>query len=179
MAQTDSSSSYWLRLLQYQRARGRTGLTVPFLIGASWESTRTDAIDEDTAFCELSSLLLALRDARPTLHSVVIAECGDLHQPIAALYPQGQARSDCEGLPDQSGAATRLYVQRSYFQGRKCHFDSAVGFLWNRLGGTLTRAEFSFREGRYAPFDPEDRLFIERALAHGQLTGCGKQGFLC
>lgn len=34
MPGTDSSVLSWLRLLQHQRARGRTGLTVPFLIGA-------------------------------------------------------------------------------------------------------------------------------------------------
>lgn len=28
----------------------------------------------------------------------------------------------------------------------------------------MVRAEFSFRDGRYAPFDAEDRLFVDRAL---------------
>jgi hypothetical protein len=42
MPGTDSSFLSWLRLLQHQRARGRTGLTIPSLIGAVGATDRAD-----------------------------------------------------------------------------------------------------------------------------------------
>lgn len=167
MARNDSTSLSWLRLLQHQRSRGRTGLTIPFLIGAVGAPDQRDSsIEEDAAYGALSSLLLSFRDEVPDAHSVVIAECVDLREPIVALYPRGQARADCEGLPaGGAGIDTRLYVQRQYFLGRKHTVESVIGALWKRFRDHLMRSEFSFREGRYAPFNAEDQAFAERAVS--------------
>jgi hypothetical protein len=161
MKRADSRPPGWLPLLQYQRVRGRTGLTIPFLIGVDWPG----AMEKSAAFGALSSLLLSFRDETPSGHSVAIAECGDLHEPVAAIYPQGRGRADWEELPDPSGT-TRLYVQRQYFQGRKRILESVLEAFWDRFGHHLARAAFSFRDGHYAPFDAEDRAFVERARRH-------------
>jgi hypothetical protein len=79
MTRTESLPPIWLPLLQYQRERGRTGLTIPFLIGAAEPWNWPGAMEESAAFAALSSLLLSFRDATPDGHSVVIAECVDLH----------------------------------------------------------------------------------------------------
>lgn len=160
MTRADAPPPSWLPLLRYQRARGRTGLTIPFLIGFDWPG----ALEESAAFAALSSLLLSFRDATPHRYSVVISECvDDLHEPIVALYPQRHRQADCEGLPEPSGA-TKLYVQRQYFNGKKRTVESLLEAFWDRFGHHLARAEFSFHNGRYAPFDADDRLFVERAL---------------
>lgn len=159
MTRADSPPPSWLPLLRYQRARRRMGLTVPFLIGANWPG----AMEESAAFAALSSLLLSLRDTTPPRYSVVIAECvDDLLEPIVALYPRRHGRADCEGLPDHSGT-TKLYVQRQYFRGTKRTVESVLEAFWDRFGHHLVHAEFSFRDGHYAPFDVEDRALVERA----------------
>jgi len=124
-------------------------------------------MDDNAAFGELSSLLLSFRDAAPDSHSVVIAEWVDLYEPIVALYLRDKGRADCEGVISPSGRATRLHVQRDYFRGRKGNVDSLIEFLWDHLGSNLTRAEFSFRDGRYAAFNSEDQAFIDSARRSG------------
>src|SRR5712671_6751192 len=74
MTRADAAPTIWLQLLQYQRARGRTGLTIPFLVGAVAVPIAPEAMEENAAYAALSSLLLSLRDATPEGHSVVIAE---------------------------------------------------------------------------------------------------------
>lgn len=175
MPGTHSSFLSWLRLLQHQRARGRTGLTIPFLIGAAGATDRPGAMAENEAYGALSSLLLSFKDETPEVHSIVIAECVDLHEPIVALSPRRPDRGDCEGMPDSLGVITRLYVQRRYFQRRKRAVESVVSALWQRHGDHLTRGEFSFREGRYAAFDSEDWAFVDRALGRSVLNPHGPQ----
>src|SRR5205823_3788329 len=87
----------------YQRSRGRTGLTIPFLVGATHKPTTYEPIEEGAAFTELTSLLVSFRDVTPHSHCVVMAECVDLLEPIAALYPSGGG-AYCEPVPDPSSA---------------------------------------------------------------------------
>jgi hypothetical protein len=166
---TDSTFLRWLSLLQHQRARGRTGLTVPFLIGAVRITDRSDAIEENEAFGALSSLLLSFRDETPEPQSIVIAECVDLHEPIVSLYPRQPGRAGCEAVPESLGVITRLYVQRQYFQRRMRTVESVISKLWQRHRDNLIRGEFSFREGRYATFNHQDRAFLDRALGRRSL----------
>jgi len=166
--QTDADAALpiWLQLLSHQRARGRTGLTIPFLIGAAAAPAIPDSMEEGAAYAAFSALLLSFRDATPEGHSVVIAECVDLRQPIVARYPQEPGREDCEVLRGSSAdRASRLHVQRPYLRGRKHTVESVLEMFWDRFRQNLTHGEFSFRNGQYAPFDSDDRLFVERALS--------------
>ena len=160
----------WFSLLRYQReAKRLTGLTIPFLVGAAFESCRPDALEEQALYAELNALLLSFRDATPASHCVIIAECTTLYEPVAALYPSIARREDCEGLADSSGVAVRLYVQHGYFRRKEWSLASAIGWLWDRFGETLVRGEFSFHKaedashGEYAGFDAKDREYLEKA----------------
>lgn len=160
----DAASPIWLQLLSFQRARGRTGLTIPFLIGAAAAPAIPDSMQEGAAYAALSALLLSFRDATPEGHSVVIAECVDLRQPVVARYPKEPGREDCEVLRGSSADRVGLYVQRPYLRSRKHTVESVLEIFWDRFRQNLTHGEFSFRAGQYAPFDSDDRLFVERAL---------------
>jgi hypothetical protein len=145
-------------------------LTIPFLFGTYEVPSASNAIEESAAFGALSSLLLSFRDATPEDHSVVIAECVDLREPIVALYPPAHGRSDCEALPGRAGGAPKLYVQRPYLRTKKPSVDSVLEVFWGRFGNHLTCGEFSFRANHYSRFNAQDRLFIERALGNQSIV---------
>jgi len=160
----------WFSVLRYQReALGLTGLTIPFLVGMTFESLQPEQLEEQALYTELTSLLFSFRDATPASHCVVIAECDTLYQPVVALYPTSARREDCEGVAASTEAETRLYVQRGYFQRRDWSIDSAIEWLWDRFGRPLIRGEFSFQKteepmrGEYVGFNAQDREFLKRA----------------
>ena len=154
----------WLKLLKYQRARGKTGLTVPFLIGARRLTVNSPEMKEKEVFDEIVALLSAFNAATPSSQSVVIAECNELHEPIAALYALDHGRPNCDGVNVRTETGS-LFLERPYFASRKRTIESATEGLLKKLGDNLLRGEFSFRDGKYAVFDDADRTFIERAYA--------------
>jgi hypothetical protein len=62
-------SLLWFRLLLQQRNEG-TGLTLPFLIGATQLSTGSMSMDIDAAYRHLASLLTQMRDSTPYTHTL-------------------------------------------------------------------------------------------------------------
>lgn len=163
MSQPVVSAPDWYRLLKFQRETGKTGLTIPFLVGASIHSQALPE-DENQVFGQLSGLILSLRDETPAEHVVVISECTELREPIAALYSAGHKQDGCDGVVPMSGK-TRLFVQRKYFESRERTVDSAVDRLWKMLGEHVVDRRFSFRDGSYAPFSSVDLAFLEKARA--------------
>ena len=117
-------------------------------------------MEENVALAALTALLVSFRDETPRSHGVAIAECGNLHQPIAALYePAG--RADCDPIAGASAGAPLLYVQGRYFQGAKRTIDPALDRLWEMLGEHLIRCKFSFRDGAYRRLGAEERDYLE------------------
>jgi hypothetical protein len=157
---------YWFKLLRYQRARGKTGLTIPFLIGAARASVARPEMDEEHAYAELAGVLGSFRDRLPNSHSVVIKECDELHVPIAALYAREHGRPNCESVEDHMHKATPLYMERAYLTGRRPTIDSAIKGLWNEFGVNLMAGQFSFRNEKYVSFNGEDFEFIKKAYAY-------------
>lgn len=70
-------------------------------------------------------MLVSFRDDTPHSHRVVIAECVDLREPIAALYLSGR-RADCHPIDNHSSRTTLLYLQGRYFHGAKRNIESAI-----------------------------------------------------
>jgi hypothetical protein len=124
-------------------------------------------MSEADAYAELAGLLASLQgDILPKPHSIVIKNCDDLRVPIAALYPPEHGRANCESVEDHRRKATRLYLERSYFETRRRTIDSATNGLWERFGPKLMAGQFSVRGADYASFNQEDLDFIERAYTY-------------
>jgi hypothetical protein len=159
---------HWFKLLKYQQARGRTGLTPSFLIGAFRLSHARQEMSDTEAYGELAGLLVSLRDKVPDAYSVVIKVCNDLNfpKPIAALYAREHEWADCESVADHSGKPSPLWLESQYFAKKKRTIESAAEGLWKRFDTHLISGEFSFRDGKYAPFNEEDLKFIEDAYAY-------------
>jgi hypothetical protein len=163
MGPSKSALPKWFKLLRYQKyGRGRTGLTIPLLIGAD-RPTEAPEMDEGAAHGELTSLLLSLRDAVHSGYCVAIAECDDLHQPIVALHSAGRPPARCDAVIGGSNERAFLYVQKDYFASKKRSLESAAEGLWKLVGSHLMRGEFSFVAGSYGPFGAGDRAFIASA----------------
>lgn len=161
-----NTQPYWFNLLLYQRTRGKTGLTIPFLIGAVRPVVAPAEMGEAEAYGEVQGLLASLRDNVSDSHSVVIKECNELHIPIAALYPLEHGQADCESVKGRNNQGSRLFMQHSYFAKRRRTIEAATEGLWEYFHAHLVSGEFSYREGRYATFNDEDLDFIEKAYAY-------------
>lgn len=161
-----STRPYWFKLLQYQRARGKTGLTIPFLIGAVRPAVAPAKMGEAEAYAEVQGLLASLRDDVSDSNSVVIKECNEFHIPIAALYLLEHGQADCESVKGRNNEGSRLFMQRSYFAKRRRTIEAATEGLWEYFDTHLVSGEFSYREGKYVPFNDEDLDFIEKAYAY-------------
>jgi len=163
MIELDDLSPLWLYLLRYQRhALGKTGLTVPFLIGSGQQHTH-GGLDNSDAYAAVVTLLTDFRDQVPSPYRISISECNQLHVPIVALCGPGYSPPDCKGVVDASGRET-LLVERSYFSKRKhANIESAIEGLLTLVTEALTTGSFSFRLGQYVAFNSEDLRFIEDA----------------
>lgn len=163
MIELDDRSPLWLYLLRYQKyVLGRTGLTIPFLVGAGQQRTHS-GLDDSDAYVAVATLLTAFRDQVPRSHRISISECDQLHVPIVALCEPGCSPPDCKGLVDPSGRET-LLVERSYFAKRKhVNIEVAIEGLLALVMQALTSGCFSFRDGHYVAFSSTDLQFIEDA----------------
>ena len=140
----------------------RVGLTPSFLLGAM--RTPPGAVrDVTTSRRELSGLLESMRD-NVSGKLVCIAECNNLHQPIASLM-EGKALGhlgDAVLLSD--GSPSKLYAYPQYFARASRDVESMADGLWNILGSSISEGRFSYRGGTWQKFDPDDVTFIDRAF---------------
>jgi hypothetical protein len=163
MIELDDRSPLWLYLLRYQRyALGKTGLTIPFLVGAAQPQTHSGLVESD-AYVAMATLLTAFRDQVPRPYRISISECNLLHVPVVSLCEPNYSPPDCQGLFDPSGRET-LLVERAYFAKRKhVNIEAAIEGLLALVIQALSIGRFSFREGQYVAFSSTDLKFIEDA----------------
>lgn len=163
----------WFKLLYEQQyghgimahgpaSGGRVGLTPSFLLGAM--RTPPGAVSDVTSSRrELSALLESMRD-NVSGELVCIAECNNLHQPIARLM-EGTSLGhlgDATLLPD--GSPSKLYAWPQYFARASRDVESMADGLWNILGPSICEGRFSYRGGSWQKFDRDDLTFIRRAF---------------
>ena len=163
MIELDDLSPLWLYLLRYQKyALGKTGLTVPFLIGSGRQQTPS-GLDKNDAYYAVSALLTDFRDQVPSSHRISIRECNELHVPVVALCESGYSPPDCKGLVNASGRET-LLIEGAYFAKKKhANIESAIEGMLALVIDALTSGSFSFRQGQYIAFNPADLQFVEDA----------------
>lgn len=150
----------WFQLMQGQRARGRTALTIPFFIGCL-RSGGCGAIPPETAREEIRGLLSSFLEDAPANHAVSIYRCPDIHQPVAIeLYAQYSV-SKAIGLESRSQSRTTLYVSSEFSIGGASSLASVSDQLFQELQTDICAGRFSFRFGVYTPFTDDDRRFIE------------------
>ena len=120
-------------------------------------------LTEAAAFAALSSLLTDFRNNTPCSYDVVIGECTDHNQPIAALYERNRRKQRCEAVLDHNDASGSLYAERQYFATKELSMDSLAQELWKTFENPLVRAEYSIRNKVYCAFNTADRELIAAA----------------
>lgn len=159
--QSTNESPLWFRLLREKReVDGKTGLTIPFLIGAT-QIPLAPPLDRDEAFRQLADLFTQMRDVTPSAHSVRVAWCDKTHEPIAAVYKISELMADNEAIANSSGRRT-LYVQDRYCPNRKWGLDSVLDYFWRKDQHALTHGLYSFNDGEYRAFNADDLKWIAR-----------------
>lgn len=161
MASSKQMDPLWFRLLCSQRAKRLTGFTPSFLIGAAFPEGWK--LSEEAAFAAFTSLLIDFRDNTPSGYDVVIAECTDHRQPIAALYKGVESKPACEAVSDRYGNPRSLFAERRYFAAKEFNIDSLVTGLWNTFRGPLLSAQYSIRDKVCCPFNAAELKLISAA----------------
>jgi hypothetical protein len=149
----------WFALLE-EKGKTATGLTPSYLIGAQLHEFST-ALDADTAYRELCSLLEAF-SAAPQGYHVVISRCTAHGQPIAALYRTKTGRPPGEAVLDHHGTVTTLHADRGYFATKHTTLNSLAAGLWRIFQGPLTAGEYSYRDKTYCALDDSEGTAISR-----------------
>lgn len=152
----------WFHLMQFQRSKGRTALTIPFFIGAL-RASRSGNPTLHIARDELYSLLNSFLEDTPTDHSISIYRCADIKQPVAMEFYAQYSLPGAIGLQSQSQKRTTLYVSSDFTSGGACSLTSLTEQLFRELQPVLCAGLFSFRSGVYTPFTDDDRIFVATA----------------
>ena len=150
----------WFQLIQAQRSRGRTALTIPFLVGCL-RSSLPGTLQPQTARNEINALLSSFLEDTPADHAVSIYRCHDIHQPVAIEFYALYSLPGAVGLESRSQRRTTLYVSSEFAHNGTCSLASLSEQLFQELEPAICAGHFSFRSGVYTPFTDEDRTFIE------------------
>lgn len=159
----DLTYPLWFRLLLKQGKRA-TGLTIPFLIGATRSSRDAPLMDDDAAFRSLACLLTDMRDSTPNPYRVRVSRCIKLHEPIAAACRDTERMIADEAIArPASGRAAALYVEDRYCPNRERGLDSVLSYFWEEYRHALIHGDYSFNDHAYGPFTNGDLDFIASA----------------
>jgi hypothetical protein len=147
-----------IKLLKKQRARGLTGFTIPFLIGASRKPVGNKLYDEHQCYGEFVDLLNLFH--RASGFHIGISECVTIKQPVVALYASQKLAEDY-GL--QVIQSSSLFASSKYQKKQK--LDSLMEQLWRLSETPILQGKFSFEKGEYIEFTTEDIRFIEGVVS--------------
>jgi len=156
------SMSGWFRPLDAQRRRNKTGLTIPFLLGALRDPPGPIP-EEDAAYRDLLTLLVEIRESNLESHVVRLSRCTEHREPIAALHPRSDSQRANTAIPSSRGDVS-LFVDHRYGGGTGT-IDPVLAFLWKEYREQLASGHYSLRDGSYQEFSEGDRDFIKKALA--------------
>lgn len=157
----------WLKLLVHNNKVRRFGLTLPFLVGA----LRINGEGLRSAKDELFGILQSMRDESASEHTVRIAECDRLHQPVAAIIPGWARPAIGKGIPSPQGGRTSLYIEEQYLIAGGSSLDALNTEFVDRAVELVDGSAFSFQNGEYREFMEEDLAFIRDALAFADGEG--------
>lgn len=139
--------------------RGNTGLTVPFLVGATQRSNSAD-LPAQLDQAALAKLLFELQSQCPPNRCVRIEMCGTPEKPVVKVSELTDVQSHGELLKARKGKS-RLYVSQTY--AHDSTMESAIRALWKVVGPAIASGGFSYNDGKFHPFSSDEEAFIERA----------------
>jgi hypothetical protein len=165
----------WFQMLLAwkEEDRTRTGLTLPFLIGAALRnSIELRVLDEAEAFRELADLLTAIWHEVPSTHVVRIGYCKKVKAPVAGVYladdPDGRYKATLVPYPrNQKSRRGRgeLLAEDQYFAGEPKDFNALAAGLDREVGEAICSGRLSRESGRNVDYTKDDKLFIARVKA--------------
>ena len=142
-------------LLDTWRAKGKFGLTIPFLVGAA----RLKGLTDGAAIESLRSLLKELQTANVTFRLGYCDKADDLILAPVINLPAGCSKIFDNGLP------TTLWVQSDLVNSGRVESSELVQMLWDRYGSDLDAERYSCTKGKYHSFTQEDFTLIEISFA--------------
>src|SRR5262249_22945134 len=104
----------WFQLMCAQRTRGRTALTIPFLVGGSRASLRPTTVSPEVARAEIHSLLYSFLEESPANQAVSLYRCLDIGQPVAIALFSVYSAANAVGLNSKSQDRTTFYVASEF-----------------------------------------------------------------
>jgi hypothetical protein len=171
----------WFRMLRKWKDEqsNRTGLTLPFLIGAAMrESIEPRVLDEDEAFGELAGLLTTMWHEVPPEYVVRIGHCDKVKAPVAGIYRasdlRGFARAVLVPHPKTTRKRGDLYAEVEYFAGKRRNLDALSKGLEAVVGSAIRSGKLSRNAGSDVFYDDGDKDFIARVRAHVTSSGQGR-----
>lgn len=155
------SKPLWLALCDQWIAehRGNTGLTIPFLVGATQYSGASSCTDVPSQK-GLAKLLFELQSQCPKGRCVRIELCGTREKPVVKVASFADVQNVAELILARKGES-RLYVSQTYPHKRT--LDSATDALWSVIGEAVASRLFSYAGGTYRSLNSDEVAFIARA----------------
>lgn len=152
----------WFKLLVYNNAHHRFGLSFPFLIGAL-EVPPGRRLTANEARLALHGLLVGMRDETPSTHLIRVSECDRLREPVAALIDSVFRLPHHVGISPTDGRSPSLFASPEYLsQG---HIVEALeDTIWRANGTAILEGRYSHRAGQWAVLNEADLDFIRAAF---------------
>lgn len=171
----------WFRMLRTWKEEqpNRTGLTLPFLIGAAMRaSIEPRVLDKDAAFGELAGLLTTMWHGVPPEYVVRIGHCDKVKAPVAGIYPLGDLRGSARAIvvpyPKTKRKRGDLYAEAEYFAGKRRNLDALSTGLEAVVGSAIRSGKLSRSAGSDVDYDEADKAFIARVRARVASSGKGR-----
>ena len=152
-----------LRSVSSSPAIARDAVTVVFLVGGSRDFLESVEVPPEKALQELLSLIGSFVDEAPDEYVVSLSRCGIIHQPVVRLVPAAY----CSASPHAIHSliqGRRTVVVEPEFAVEALTASSLASYFYDHIGSEICAGRFSYRHGRYRPFDKAEKDFIEGSV---------------
>ena len=147
--------------MRTQQLRGRTALTIPFLVGSLRSSLASVVTTPETVREEISALLHSFLEDAPADHAVSIYRCLDIGQPVAIQFFSRYSIHKAVSFESRSQNRPTLFVAPEFVSGDAVSLAALTQHLFMELHSHICAARFSHVGTRYVCFTTDDRAFIE------------------
>ncbi|WP_321529262.1 hypothetical protein [Sedimenticola selenatireducens] len=151
----------WFKLLEENR-KARYGLTLPFLFGAYLRQ----GVETDISEQAVEKLVASIAEEAPDGVSVTLRVCDRLEEPVfTSVHAPYKPSQLLTKVPGRDGAICTLYVEPKVMTEKPGSIAELAEVFWSRYQTELQEERFSYSQGRFVQFAPEDHALIDRAAS--------------
>lgn len=153
-------------LLNAWRAKGKFGLTIPFVFGGLRLHPLQPLGHEDDLKTQFENMLELISKDGADGEFVRLAYCDNAKDLI--LAPTHRVPELCKQVTTSDGHRLLLWIQHDIENVDVPTLVNVTNALWAKYGEDISNGNYSRRDGNYHPFDDADTQLLTKAFNNRQ-----------